>query len=91
MPETNIICYELPKTKPTARTKLHRELYGYKDVSNHGKYAYQREGVLSAVNGKRVMDAVLLVTQPHTRKIITILQKHGAKTHIFNILTKTKH
>lgn len=86
MKKTNLICYELLETKPTTRTKLHRELYGYKDVSNHGKYKYQRKGFLSKVNGQRITDAVLLVTEQHTPKIINILQKHGAKTHVFNII-----
>lgn len=86
----NLICYELPKTQATARTKLHRELYGYKDVSNHGKYTYQREGFLTQGNGKRIMDAVLLVTEQHTRKLINLLKKHGAKTYVFNV-ARIKH
>jgi len=90
MQKTNLICYELPETKPTIRTKLHRELYGYKDVSNHGKYEYQRKGFLSKVNGQRITDAVLLVTEQHTSKLINILQKHGAKTHVFNIIRTKK-
>jgi len=89
MQKTNLICYELPKTKPTTRTKLHRELYGYIDISNHGKYTYPREGLLAKINGQRIMDAVLLITKQHTNKIIKLLQKHGARTHLFN-LTRTK-
>ena len=88
MTENNLVCYELPKIKPVTRTKLHIELYGYKDTSNHGKYTYQRAGILSKVKGKKIIDAVLIVTQPNTHKIVSILQKYGAQTYIFNILTK---
>jgi hypothetical protein len=85
-----LICYKL-KANPSQRTLLHRELYGYKDVSNHGKYKYQRHGLLKRIKGKRVTDGVLLVAEEQAKKLITLLKKFRAKTYTFTVVAaKTK-
>ena len=84
-----LVCYEL-KAKPVRRTLLHRKLYGYKDISNHGKYTYRRHGLLQRTNGKRITDGVLLVAEEQAKKIVSLLKKFGAKTYSFTVLTKTK-
>ena len=83
-----IICYSLENSNAVNRTKLHRELYGYKDISNHGKYSYQRTGILQSTKSKKITDVVILTSKNQSNKIIKILEKYMAKTYVFDIITK---
>jgi len=84
---TKLICYALENTSPAKRTMLHKKLYGYKDFSNHGKYAYQRNGIVQQTKSKRITDAVILVSNQHAAKIIKLFHEYGAKTYVFNVTT----
>lgn len=85
-----LVCYELKKSTPTQRTKLHRELYGYTDQSNHGKYTYKRTGLLNEIKHRRITDAVILIEKSKARKLIVVLKKFGAKTYVFSIVAEKK-
>ncbi|KXA92351.1 hypothetical protein AKJ66_04315 [candidate division MSBL1 archaeon SCGC-AAA259E22] len=68
---------------------LHKKLYGYKDQSHQGKYTYNRPGLLQEVEGKKIIDAVLLVkTKKEAKKVTDLLHEHGANTYIFDVLSK---
>ncbi|KXB04123.1 hypothetical protein AKJ49_02340 [candidate division MSBL1 archaeon SCGC-AAA382A03] len=68
---------------------LHKKLYGYKDQSHKGKYTYNRPGLLQEVEGKKIIDAVLLVkSKKEAEKIINLLHKYEAKTYIFDVLSE---
>ena len=84
-----LVCYEL-KAKPVQRTLLHRKLYGYTDISNHGRYTYRRQGLLQKVKAERVTDGVLLVAEKQAKKIVALLSNFGAKTYTFLVLAKRK-
>ncbi len=86
----NLICYSLGKANPVTRTKLQRELYGYKDISNNGKYVYQRKGLVQTTKSKRVMDSVILTNQTSVNDIIKLLKKYRAKFHMFVVLLNDK-
>jgi len=85
--QAKLVCYAL-KANASQRTKLHRELYGYEDSSNHGRYSYRRKGLLDKIRNKRVTDAVIIIESHDTKKLINLLKKHGAKTHVFDIILK---
>ncbi|MBL7100779.1 MAG: hypothetical protein ISS23_02370 [Nanoarchaeota archaeon] len=85
-----LICYTLRKKSQSARTKLHRELYGYKDISNHGKYTYKRKGLIHKTKSKKIIDSVILTTPKNAPQIIKTLKKHKARTYTFNILPEDK-
>ncbi len=86
----SLICYSLIKTKPVTRTNLQRELYGYKDISNHGKYVYERKGIIQTTNSKRIIDSVILTEQKNTNSIIKLLKKYKAKTYVFIVIIRNK-
>lgn len=87
--QEHLICYSVEKATPTMRTSLHRELYGYKDFSNHGKYSYQRKGIVQRTQSKKIMDCVLLTSERHVTRLVRTLRKYNAKIHVFTvILTK---
>lgn len=88
--QTKLVCYSLKKISPSMRTKLHRELYGYKDVSNRGKYNYMREGLIRKIKCKKITDSVILTSTDHAREIVRILRRYMAKIHVFDIVGENR-
>lgn len=84
-----LVCYSLEKANPVKRTKLHRELYGYQDNSNHCKYSYHRQGLLQLVHGKKICDAVFLISNQQVQKVVKLLKKYDAKVYVFDILERS--
>lgn len=82
-----LVCYSLGSVNATIRRSFHREMYGYTDVSCNGKYTYKRDGVLSKVAHKKILDAIILTT--NEKPIVKMLRKYKAKTRVFDVLTKT--
>ena len=39
--------YNLKEKKGKQKTYLIRDVFGYKDTSNHGKYKYERKGIIT--------------------------------------------
>lgn len=74
-----IICYTLRNIEPKKRTKFIRELYGYNDKSNHGKYNYQRKGILSKTKHDKPLKSIIIIKKGTTKKIIEHLKKYHAK------------
>ncbi|MBS3128225.1 hypothetical protein J4410_03710 [Candidatus Woesearchaeota archaeon] len=73
-----IICYSLGSILPKLRIRFTRELYGYRDSSHHGKYEYDRPGLLSSLAYEKPLEAVLLLPSQYTEKVITHLKKYHA-------------
>lgn len=88
--KAKLVCYALEKTPQARRTLLHRELYGYTDFSNHGRYVYRREGLLQKIRGRRVTDAVILVAHEHAHKLLSVLKRYGAKAYVFDVLSRIR-
>ena len=88
--KAKIVCYTLEKANAVTRTKLHRELYGYKDLSNRGKYQYKREGLIHRIKCKKVMDSVIITTDRNVKELTSLLRNYGAKIHVFTVLLKKK-
>ena len=72
-----IICYSLGSIEPKLRTKFNRELYGYQDSSNHGKYRYKREGLLGK-DYKKPLESTIVI-KSNVNKVIKHLKEYGAK------------
>ena len=83
-----IVCYSIKHLKPVERTMLQRELYGFKDISNNGKYAYKRQGLLNKSNHKKIYFTGVVVKDDLSRKLIDILRVHKAKIHILDASLK---
>lgn len=73
-----IICYSLGSIEPKERVKFNRELYGYKDSSNHGNYSYKRNGILSKLKYEKPLDSVIIVWG-NAQPIIQHLKSYGSK------------
>lgn len=60
--------------KPAIRTKLFRQLYGWRDKSQFGKYEYEREGLLSNIAHVRLIRGVFIVAQENRLKVKRFLK-----------------
>lgn len=62
MPRAWILVYEHPPGTGTARmNRLHHLLFGYRDRSNHGRYEYERKGLLSGKPFLRLRRGVVAI------------------------------
>lgn len=86
-----IICYSIKHLTPVKRTNLQRELYGFKDISNKGKYVYQREGLLNFSNHKKIYFTGIFVDNNISKKLISVLKKHNAKFHVECVSPRKSH
>lgn len=85
------VCYSIKHLKPVERTMLQRALYGFKDISNNGKYVYKRQGLLNKSNHKKMYFTGIVVKDNVANKLVDILRKHGAKIHVLNTHSPKKN
>lgn len=78
-----LICYSLGKVESNVSRSLHRELYGYKDVSNHGRYKYKRKGLVDKLSCSKIIDSVILTNHKNAPAFLKVLKKYRAKTYVF--------
>jgi hypothetical protein len=71
--------YEFEGRTASQVGKINRELFGYKDKSNHGKYVYWRDGYLSKMALKRLARGVILTDSMNDREVLDALRKVKAK------------
>jgi len=80
-----LICYTLGKISSTLRNKFKRELLGYKDYSNMGKYNYEREGILSKIPNYRPIRSVIIIKKQDKNIVISLLKKYKARYDLFDV------
>ena len=56
--KSKIVCYSLKGLKPIERMKLQREMYGFKDISNNGRYVYRRPGIMNSIFHKKIIISI---------------------------------
>ena len=84
-----IICYSQKHLKSSEQSSLQRELYGFKDISNKGKYVYRREGLLNESNHKKIFFTGIIVNDKYVKNVIQTLKKHKALILIAHLPKKT--
>jgi hypothetical protein len=88
--KAKIICYHFKKITPSKRMMFHKEMYGYKDFSNKGRYVYQRKGILDSIKHKKILDAVIITDSHGVRIIKKVLKKYNARIYLFDIIVPFK-
>lgn len=74
-----ILSYGLPSgTSAGDRRRFERALYGYTDSSNHGGYAYERDGFLSEKPHLIIRPGVLVVPLDLGARTERFLREHDA-------------
>ena len=81
-----IIIYKQPNKSKSVQ--LSRALHGYKDYSNHGKYAYKRPGLLDQITYEKIFNGVFLVEKKDAEKFIKLLDKYDV-TYYIGVLEKS--
>jgi len=61
------------------KTKIHRELYGYTDYSQFGKYMYQRPGVLTNIRHLNPTQSCIIVKVGDAPKIREFFNRYKIK------------
>lgn len=68
--------YELKEVKGKNKTYLIREIFGYKDVSNHGRYAYERPGKLTPYTREKWGRSVIITKRSDTFAVSKVLKRN---------------
>ena len=66
-------------------------MYGFKDISNNGKYTYRRHGLLNKSNHKKVYFTGVVVKDDIANELVGILRKHGAKIRVLDAYNAKKN
>lgn len=82
--------YEFEGRSANQVGKINRQLFGYKDKSNHGRYVYWRDGLLSKMSLKRIARGVILTDSINDSDVLIALKKVGAKKIARYYLTVNK-
>jgi hypothetical protein len=69
--------------------EISRKIYGYKDSSNHGKYKYERKGILSDVDYEKVARTVIWINPKDKEKVIKKFGELGLKINVVDIIIKS--
>lgn len=67
-----------PGTLPAKMNKLRRELFGYTDQSNRGRYEYDRAGILTGRPCLQLRSGVVVVPLDLGPSVELALARHGA-------------
>lgn len=79
-----VICYSIKHLTPVERTKFQRDMYGFKDISNKGKYEYRRQGIMDSIPHEKIYYTGLLVKEVHVKKVLKVLKRRKARAHVTN-------
>jgi len=74
--DATAIIYDLQKTKGKNKTYLIRKIFGYKDKSNHGKYSYERAGILTPYIYEKWGKGVIILKKKDKQATQKILRKN---------------
>jgi len=68
--------------------ELTRKIYGYKDSSNHGRYNYAREGILSNIPYEKIARCTFWIDPINKEKVVAEFIKLGLKIKVFDLVIK---
>jgi hypothetical protein len=83
MARGQLIVYRANHLPRTEESRLSRELYGYTDKSQYGRYTYRRPGLLDQVPHIIPLGwkALLVTRQKDAQAVIKILEEHKAQVY----------
>lgn len=80
-----IITYCIAHKSASIRSKLNRELNGYKDISHGGRYKYIRKGLLGCIIHRKPARNTIIAASEPAKMIIKLLKEFDAKINTINI------
>ena len=83
--KAKIITYSIAHKSVSIRSKLNRELNGYKDVSHNGRYKYKRKGILDCILYLKPARNTIVTPVEPAKMVLEVLKEHGAKIDTIDI------
>lgn len=83
--KAKIITYCISHKPASVRSKLNRELNGYKDVSHGGRYRYNRRGILGCILYLKPARNTIVTPIEPAKLVLEVLEEHGAKINTIDI------
>ncbi len=74
-----LILYHANHLERKVREKLRRELMGYRDGSNMGRYVYERKGLLKDIPFIKPCKSVVIVRDKDAKRLINLFDEFGVK------------
>ncbi|MFH1106259.1 MAG: hypothetical protein V1787_00010 [Candidatus Micrarchaeota archaeon] len=78
-----MVLYDLNDKSHAEQSRILRELFGFTDKSNNGRYEYERPGLLSKIRFERKTKTALVIEKKNGRQVVQALIKAG----IISIIT----
>ena len=85
--KAKIISLDMRHLKKKNQSGISQKIYGYIDKSNHGKYVYNRKGILSDIH-KIILGKGTFVILEKNMNLIDEILKLNVKVNIYNISIK---
>ncbi|MDG6229803.1 MAG: hypothetical protein QCH96_07545, partial [Candidatus Thermoplasmatota archaeon] len=82
-----LICYTPGSgVSSVKRNHLRKELLGYKDYSNNGRYSYHRDGLLTKIPSISLIRSVFIIRNDDKKKVLDLLDKYNAKYYVREVI-----
>ncbi|MEW5897504.1 MAG: hypothetical protein AB1668_07455 [Nanoarchaeota archaeon] len=83
--DATAVIFDLKGIKNKNKTQLRRKVFGYHDISNHGNYSYQREGLLSPYVKEKWGKGVIIIKRAFQANVERILKEHKVNYKLRNV------
>jgi hypothetical protein len=83
-----IVKLDMKHLKPNQRCNNSQRIYGYKDASNHGRYKYERNGILSKIP-KLILGKGAFIIKNKDKKVLYDIEKLGVYLKKYEITIKS--
>lgn len=70
--------------------QLSRELNGYTDRSNYGKYSYKREGLLDRIPHRKLYNGVFILRSEDLEEFIRLLEKYETIYYVGDVVSTSE-
>ena len=77
--DATAVIYEFEKQERKDKEKKRRQVFGYKDGSNKGRYTYKRKGILTPLIIEKWGKSVIIINRKNERKATIVLNKNHIK------------
>ncbi|MBS3176674.1 hypothetical protein J4457_05560 [Candidatus Woesearchaeota archaeon] len=72
-----LLSYSASHLPRKLQTKISRELFGYQDISKHGKYSYHRKGLVASE--KKIKPGCFLIDENEQGGVTSFFKKRKVK------------
>ncbi|KXA94264.1 hypothetical protein AKJ37_07780 [candidate division MSBL1 archaeon SCGC-AAA259I09] len=84
--KAKLVTYRTEKLNKSEKSKLSKKLYGYTDKSHHGKYVYEREGLLDEIKHIKIYKNTFIVPIENWAPIKEELKKRKVNIKTWGII-----